>query len=925
MKKYWIRNGPLVLVLVVIVGFWLSRLGTKTWSDSITDLSINPHDFLSRLIHAWDPRILLGWDNGWGVTYLPLAAMFTLLHGAGIPLALCLRLWVGSVFVLCGASMAYFVRSAYPQWRVGVWIAAIGFISVPVIWVYGNSGASLLLTYAALPLLGGLAIRVSRNEGQHCVVKGALASLLLVGTSPPATLIPLLVVGALIAVLIATGDSVERRQIGRWLAGVTPLSLLLNVWWILPQVSNLTTHINTAAKAVENPIIEDRVASFLETGRLMGNWGIFGSWNGIPYYQDAHLLTTSALVVDLTFIPLAIAIIGLGIGVLSAHRERLSLFLIVMLCFSWFMSVGAHSPTGGIYLWFYNRIPGSIVFRSSYRWEVVVSFTIVLGVAMAYERCPRISDRIVRRVVIILISCSFIAIGWPLWAGHLIAKSALYTVPQYWYSASSWLNSQKGNFRVAYLPMQGSSIYSWGEPFGEPMISLVHHPAVLQQIGVSAANAGGNLFVSRLLTDLSDGDPSHEVAALCSQLGVRYIVQRNDYNSAYYNEPSAAAMAKSLGSIPTLVLEKTFGKLEIYRVRTPVKPDVYVSSRAQHIVEPLILGELVQSGPSWIKQTLTNLTVVQNFTITTRLEASGTGNIGVGFSGVDNSGYVVAELRQDGSRFEFWPNSKQLSGGPIGRWSGFIIKPSTWYWLTISRHGDFMTASVNGHVIMTATVRYARTAHPYLVAFQSNINVSAFTIRSQTGSLLYSMQLRQREIQRIPVGWTGVPSQFGVLHEDLISTLLQAPSARKYANTEILAFKLPRAKLSISQFNLAKLTRVRRVDGSHIELSVRSLGPFYVDFGETYDAAWVAVVNGRKVIPAKDHFESFGYENAWYIPYKGNLTIELIYTPDSMYRFLQVFSLLVFLGSLIRLVLVSRKYWWTSVDARGTDCHGDHQ
>src|SRR5205807_1966676 len=121
--------------------------------DSLVGLTVDPLDLLGRELHLWDSRMLLGADNGWGITYLPVTLFFVGLHTIGLPLWFVGRLWLAGLLTVGGLSMAYLIGTVYPRWLIGKWLAAFSYVTSIYVWVYLKESSVLLLAYAFTPLL----------------------------------------------------------------------------------------------------------------------------------------------------------------------------------------------------------------------------------------------------------------------------------------------------------------------------------------------------------------------------------------------------------------------------------------------------------------------------------------------------------------------------------------------------------------------------------------------------------------------------------------------------------------------------------------------------------------------------------------------------------------------------------------------------
>lgn len=960
--QYW-RNAfarrevaVLATALALMIVLNLVLIPWRPWSDSIIGLWVSPTDVLHQLLEGWTPRTLLGWDTGWGLTFLPLALVVSSMHAIGLPFWLCERLWISALLIGAAVGVFLFLGRMFPGWRLGRTAGAVLYVANPYVWVTGRDGSALLLPYVLVPFL--LVALLRCRDAKRPVVAGiglGVLSVGLVGISPSASLLALDLIAAFAIFVWVRSTREQRQMLARVAVVAVPVALGVNLWWILPETGNLLFHIDTAAKAVETPIGDDRVASFTTTARLVGNSGIFSGWNGAPYYQDLPLLQ-NPLVRFVSLLLPVFAICGLAAGIV--RRRASSVFWLIVAALSWVASVGAHVPTGSVFLNLLNHIPGSIAFRSGFRMASVLVFAYVVGVGMAVEelfpyvsRLAACSKKVASAVITgmpALLIGSILCTGLPMWLGHLEPVAKTFSIPTYWYQAAKWLNAAPGYGRILYLPPQGYSVYSWGQPMGEPALNLVHKPAVIDQPGQSAGNQIGSQLVTSLVWDLANGNANGEAEFLLHLLDVKYVIERGDYNWQYYDEPSPTSVLHTLSANPNLRLVRRFGALNIYDVKGAAIGAAWVVENAMIANGPLVVANTTVGPPTWAHSRV-DVPVPGpqgNIEINAQLQIMSGAHVGVGIKGINGSGYVVAELRSDGSRIEAWPMTSQATGGPVAM-SNFLTQVGVSYDVRFLRVGNSVSLFINGQLIASGTTTAAGEGKPYVVAFQSQVEVSAFTVKIPGGATLYSLpRARVGGAGVVPPGWVSVRGNWGLFRNLDPAAVLYADagysrSLGALSTVTIFPGNATGKVKSLSGADAAgvphQLTRALSDNGSagpgtgsatspgdlgsvgmHAHVTsfvqhgasalakVTANRPFLLVLGQTYDPNWTASVNGR-MLPAKDHFEAYGFANAWFVPTAGHIVVSFVYTPQAMYRDLQYVSLvcMVFIG--VALLVIWRR------------------
>ncbi len=739
---------------MVICGVGFAFLHSPgTWPNSLADLTIDPLDFLARLAQPWDSRLLLGQDNGSALPYAPIAIAAAVLQALGPPLWLVGRMGIAAVFAGAGLSMMVLTRTFYPAWRVGHWISAFAYMANIFVWVYAKDAVVLLIPYAATPLAIAVFTRGLRQE--HLVRQAALlalTSLLFLGISPPSSAIGAVVVIAFALTATVRASDVPLNQRIRYVFVSATFTVAANVWWIVPLFRNLAFHTNVAARSVESPYTDDAYSSYGEVFRLMGNPALYGGWQGQPYYPDGPAFASNPWVIVATY---ALPLLGaVGIGLMLFRRVPYARVLAGLLVVGLVLAAGIQPPTGQAYLWLYNHMPGAIAFRASYRWVAVLAFVYALGIAYTCEaiRRPYFRDAAVWVAIV-----AILAQGWPLFTGAVQPLQRLYTIPTYWTTFAHWTNAQSGSFRIAYLPGQFYSIYTWGEPLGEPATVLIHHPSIVEQPGPCASTADGSLLCNELLNELVSGGPQDNVASLLAILDVRYVVERRDVDVNYYGEPSPTQVAGGLAQFAFLRKVATFGALDVYANSLWAESNVRVSGQAQSIAQPLVYDEVRQNGGSW---TTNNAVFTQaslsDFTLSARVRITSGQYLGLGFRVGDRN--VVAELRVDGSRLE---HSIGGALAPFGTSNGSQAETGRYYDVTFTRAGANYSFAVDGLTVAVGEDNDTRAGNIYLAGFNSSMSVAHLNVQGG-GHATYNLPLLAQDIGREPEGWSAATSTWAV-------------------------------------------------------------------------------------------------------------------------------------------------------------------
>ena len=140
-----------VLLLTTQVG--------RVASDTKTYLFIDPGRFLRHAAFLWDPGVGLGTVTHQHIGYLwPAGPLIWLTTAVGLPTWAAQRLWLAGLLTASFVGVRWLLRQL--RWeRAGTTVAAALYALSPYVLAYAARLSILLLPFAALPWLVGLAVR----------------------------------------------------------------------------------------------------------------------------------------------------------------------------------------------------------------------------------------------------------------------------------------------------------------------------------------------------------------------------------------------------------------------------------------------------------------------------------------------------------------------------------------------------------------------------------------------------------------------------------------------------------------------------------------------------------------------------------------------------------------------------------------------
>jgi hypothetical protein len=220
-----------------------------------------------------------------------------------------------------------------------------------------------------------------------------------------------------------------------------------------------------------------------------------------------------------------------------------------------FLSKGAASPGGTLFLWMFVRIPVLQVFRDPFEKIgilIPLAFAPLFGASISliyrrgrgtlrklFSKLPpprgRILSILLPTTLIALICISTLgALVWPIWTGNVFMSTEppknnpqigySVSVPPFYREASNWLSNQTGDFRLIVLPIDGESMsYNW--TYGYDGAELSNLLLNTRSISIAQNIPSADAISARLEKSLLRGDQFWKIMAM---LNTKYVVVRSD-------------------------------------------------------------------------------------------------------------------------------------------------------------------------------------------------------------------------------------------------------------------------------------------------------------------------------------------------------------------------------------------------------------
>ncbi len=374
------RKGLLldILVIGVVAAIPFLFYGQDLIFASYPEVWINPFGQFNQRLYMWNPSQNFGTDIGYSMGDLPLVFFFMFFSRLGLPMFMVGRLWYISLVFLHGMSMYFLVSVVIPKAnRLAKLAAALSYMYSLYIMITLHGGPDQLLTSGILPIMLGLYICGMNSQGYLKYVKYAallgLASFIMGGVAPPFSAINVFVLAAFFVFHLMHDRLKGIKHVIKFNFLAAVFIVLINLYWLVPALNFWGAR--WTEPIFYEPLTQHQgMTSYLEIFRLLGYWGFYSGYRGVPYFPFSPPYISSPLLIFTTIIAPIVALSVLFIR----PKDKYVLFFGFLVILSIPMAVGAYPPEnpfplGKLYLWAYNNVPYFNVFRFSYKFVVPLS------------------------------------------------------------------------------------------------------------------------------------------------------------------------------------------------------------------------------------------------------------------------------------------------------------------------------------------------------------------------------------------------------------------------------------------------------------------------------------------------------------------------------------------------------------------------
>ena len=527
-REYFIRYKWTILALAVLASLSLYLLAVWFHGSQLIISAdfwprVNPSTFLYKEFFGWRQDQLGGvapWDN----TELLYMSSWTILTGIGLSLLQTEHLWFFFVMFSVGASMYFFGSRLFmsDMNRAGRMTAAIFYMFNG--WMIGDYpmlSEATILAFILAPFFAFLLKQCFVKKNTKWIVITGMTTFVLgeVGSNPASFGVFLLIVFSFVLYYFILEEKTWRGRIYCvWvIVAVVGMFTLLNSYWleeyyyILVQSAGFSQPNQFVGSLAEVQRLSIS-SSLFEVLRDLGRWAFYSGEQGANYYVYFPAYEMWPMTVISVLPPIA------AFSALLAYpKQKATIYVGVLAIISIFLAKGTHAPLGFVNTWLYQYIPGFLVFRepplffdpvTAFAYAILAAMLVNyltnrLGVAIVgigpSKLKPIKLKPILGCVLVFLIICTTMITAYPMLNGQVIEPNRgvlpgyRITIPSYWFSTTDWINSQPGDFKVIYTPIDHTTgeHYTFGYLGGEHQDQFLDKPLI-----IGFANGEGYGYVS---------------------------------------------------------------------------------------------------------------------------------------------------------------------------------------------------------------------------------------------------------------------------------------------------------------------------------------------------------------------------------------------------------------------------------------------
>ncbi|HTZ44977.1 MAG TPA: alpha-(1-_3)-arabinofuranosyltransferase family protein [Jatrophihabitans sp.] len=547
-----LRLATISLAVAVLV---FAQSAGQTAPDTKLDLVVSPLRFLRRSLTLWDPTGAAGQLQNQAYGYLfPMGPFFALGKLAALPAWVIQRGWESALVV---AAFLGVVRLARLLGTEAFWpkvAAGLTYALAPRMLTELGSISSELMPVAVLPWLMIPLVRGSQGGSpRRAGTRAGLALLFAGGVNAAATLA---VLPAPALWLLTRAPGPRRRRLAGWFAVGVALSC---AWWLIPLLL-LGKYSPRFLDYIESAQITTGPTSLI--AMLSGN-DHWQSYLGANIWPAGWVLVTVPVVVLATAGVAAAGLAGLARRDLP-HRlfwRGLLLAGLVLLGMGFVAHVGP--PAGSTVR---TLLDGPLnAFRNVHKFDPLIRLPVAIGVGHLASRVRvpvsvrlrgmPVQARLLAGLLVLAVGALAIS---PAIVNRLVPQGRSTVEASWWRQTGDWLGSHDGAGRALVVPGAARPVYSWGATVDDALQPVATGPWTVRD-GIPLAPAAYIRLLDDVSLRLAAGRRDDTLPQLLARSGIRYLIVRNDLDTAASGSTGQALLQATVDDTPGLSPVAGFG------------------------------------------------------------------------------------------------------------------------------------------------------------------------------------------------------------------------------------------------------------------------------------------------------------------------------------------------------------------------------
>ena len=611
---------------------------------------------------------------------------------------------------------------------------------------------------------------------------------------------------------------------------------LIHSFWLIPLLKSPQTPIQVFSSAATDAWIKAQSTQIANSLRLTGY---------ITGYFDQAAQTCTLPAWDLLsyLIPL------LAFSVLYFTRKHSAVYFTALAVVSIFIAKGISFPLGEVMSWLFQNFPPTVLFRELYHIQVITALSYSVLLAILTQHLSKIRFISIFLLVIILIY------SFPFLSGNFCGQLQTWQPRTDDRPLLDWLNSISLDSRVLFLPMTQPVKYPNTAYAGnDPMIGYSSQPTLSKSWGTSGDSYR---LISYLSGVLHDPNATY-FTPLLSITNIEYMISRDDVQPSLYEFNQMARYdifnnyqkehsiinPKLAGSFPPV---KNFSHTSIY-LNPDVQSHIYGTSKATLAAADLSIfldPAFVEKPAVFFVQQLSPeefdflLPRTGIFTQTNHIQD-----------------FILSKVPQK-YKFSIGDLAQKNEDAEAG-WTSI----QKWWWYNYNYSSSIENSAISkaaDRITIPFSTNETGLHEIWMKAYEGpdNGGLSLF-LDSKTFAYVNTNSSNSRyRWYRLPIiTIDSGDHEFSLLSDGtgdvVISQVVISPT--KYVN---LTFTSPVTKLKLSEPEI----KYEKISPTEYLVHVKSEGPFFLVFSESYHPKWKAAYEGTEF----PHFKVNFYANGYYI------------------------------------------------------------